>query len=249
MRLSILAFAAGVLMLQMQGELPDWLILCGLALICVVSLSVVRNGRSLAARSVIMISCAVLGFVWAGGRAQIRMADRLPEAWEGEDVELVGVVAALPQRFAQGERFIFNVETVLTPGAQVPRRILLSWYRARAGSGEVAESAGAGKVRSVHPGERWRLSVRLKRPHGNANPQGFDYEAWLLERGIRATGSVRTRSETVRLDDFVWRPGYLVDALRDRLRERFVQAMPDGMYLGVLTALAIGDQRSIPTAS
>ena len=70
----------------------------------------------------------------------------------------------------------------------------------------------------------------------------------MLERGIRATGSVRTRSETVRLDDFVWRPGYLVDALRDRLRERFVQAMPDGMYLGVLTALAIGDQRSIPTA-
>jgi competence protein ComEC len=33
--------------------------------------------------------------------------------------------------------------------------------------------------------------VRLKRPHGNLNPHGFDYEAWLFERGIRATGYVR----------------------------------------------------------
>jgi competence protein ComEC len=28
-------------------------------------------------------------------------------------------------------------------------------------------------------GERWRFVVRLKRPHGNVNPQGFDYEGWL----------------------------------------------------------------------
>ena len=40
-------------------------------------------------------------------------------------------------------------------------------------------------------GERWRLVVRLKRPHGNVNPHGFDVEAWLLENGLRATGYVR----------------------------------------------------------
>jgi competence protein ComEC len=33
--------------------------------------------------------------------------------------------------------------------------------------------------------------VRLQRPHGNADPQGFDYEAWLLGQGVRATGYVR----------------------------------------------------------
>ena len=44
------------------------------------------------------------------------------------------------------------------------------------------------------PGERWQLTVRLRRPRGSANPYGFDYEAWLLERDIRATGNVRVRS-------------------------------------------------------
>lgn len=248
MRLSILAFAAGVLALQMQGELPGLVLLSALALASVAGFFVARNGTAMPARSVVVLSCVVLGFVWAAERAQIRLADHLPEAWEGQDVELVGVVAALPQRFEQGERFVFDVETTLTPGAQIPRRISLSLYRPRAGSGEDEENAGAGQGRSVHPGERWRFTVRLKRPHGNANPQGFDYEAWLLERGIRATGSIRTRSETARLDDFVWHPTYAVEALRDRLRERFVRAMPDAPHLGVLTALAIGDQRSIPMA-
>ena len=32
----------------------------------------------------------------------------------------------------------------------------------------------------VYPGDRGRLVVRLERPHGNANPRGIDYEAWLL---------------------------------------------------------------------
>jgi len=41
------------------------------------------------------------------------------------------------------------------------------------------------------PGERWRLRVRLKPPHGFSNPGGFDYEGWLLRQGIGATGYVR----------------------------------------------------------
>jgi competence protein ComEC len=90
--------------------------------------------------------------------------------------------------------------------------------------------------------------VRLRRAHGNANPHGFDYEAWLLERGIRATGTIRAREEMARLDDFVPRLAYAVERLRDGLRERFLAELPDAPYAGVLIALAIGDQRSIPDA-
>ena len=35
------------------------------------------------------------------------------------------------------------------------------------------------------------MTVRLKAPHGNSNPHGFDYELWLWEQGIQATGYVR----------------------------------------------------------
>ena len=44
----------------------------------------------------------------------------------------------------------------------------------------------------VQPGERWHMTVRLKQPHGSRNPFGFDYERWLWEQGLGATGYVRT---------------------------------------------------------
>ena len=65
----------------------------------------------------------------AAWRAELRLADELPAAWEGRDVEVVGVVAALPQDFSRGSRFEFDVETILTAGAVVPDRLMLSWYR------------------------------------------------------------------------------------------------------------------------
>ena len=42
------------------------------------------------------------------------------------------------------------------------------------------------------------------------------------------------------------RPAYLVERLRERIRDRFLSALPDAPFVGVLTALAVGDQRSIP---
>ena len=61
------------------------------------------------------------------------------------------------------------------------------------------------------------MTVRLQRPHGNANPYGFDYEVWLLEQGLRATGYVRPDQYGIppnrRLDAFVWSFGNVVAAL------------------------------------
>jgi competence protein ComEC len=50
---------------------------------------------------------------------------------------------------------------------------------------------------TLRAGENWQMTVRLKAPHGNSNPHGFDYELWLWEQGIQATGYVRTgKSDT-----------------------------------------------------
>ena len=50
------------------------------------------------------------------------------------------------------------------------------------------------------------------------------------------------------MESFVWRPGYVVERLREAIRSRFLAALPDAPYLGVLIALAVGDQRAIPNA-
>ena len=101
-------------------------------------------------------------------------------------------------------------------------------------------------MRAIRPGERWRFRVRLKRPHSNANPYAFDYESWLLERNILATGTIRARGDNQRLTAFVPQPGTVIERLRDHLQHRFISALPDAPYLGVLIALTVADQRSIP---
>ena len=147
-------------------------------------------------RVVILVSCVFLGFSWAGWRAQARLADHLPEVWEGKDVELVGVVAALPQRFEQGERFTFDVEKVLTPDARVPRRISLSWYRswddldedapALAGVGldaqvaqvlEGVDHAGGGGVVQPHVGGQVREGLGADLPQQQQGPELVGAEA------------------------------------------------------------------------
>ena len=197
MRLNILAFAAGIIALQMQPVLPPawpWA-LAGLLL----ALPAARWPRAWPAQVAGVLACLVLGFAWADWRAELRLADALSPEWEGRDVQLIGVVAALPQDFSQGSRFEFDVEKRLPEDAVVPARVMLSWYQGQR-DGETFQR------QPLRPGERWQMSVRLKRPHGNANPNGFDYEAWLLERDIRATGYVR-QEPAQRLSEMAWRPG------------------------------------------
>ena len=251
MRLKIIAFATGIAFLQCQGDLPAPALNASLLALAVLCFFVLARSSHVTARGVVLLACAAFGFGWAALFAQLRLVDQLAEAMEGRDVQVVGVVAALPQQVERGERFEFVVESfallepaghhVPVPKDAVPQRIMLSWYR-----GMHEDEAHEG--RTVHPGERWRFTVRLKRPHGNANLHGFDYEAWLFERGIRATGYVRPRSEALRLDPFVPRADYAVEWLRDVIRSRFYAVLADAPYVGVLVALAVGDQRVIPNA-
>lgn len=235
MRTAIVAFALGIIALQSQSHLPAAWSLLFLAGVGLVFLAWPRRTR-LPGRWLMLLACALLGFAFAAGRAQWRLDDHLASEWEGRDVEVVGVIADLPQQIERGSRFRFAVEAVLTPEAVIPGAILLSRYESRRGEDEAI---------LLRPGERWRLTVRLKRPHGQANPQGFDYEAWLLERGIRATGYVRALGE--RRSAMVWSPPFVVERLRGRVRDSFAELLPEERYpyAGVLLALAIGEQRAI----
>ena len=49
------------------------------------------------------------------------------------------------------------------------------------------------------PGERWRLTVRLRPPSGFANPGTFDYRGWLWREGVQASGYVRREPPPRRL--------------------------------------------------
>ena len=222
-----IAFAAGVLLLQQQAALPHAL-----------WLTLLPPCAALAAwrRWLLVPAAFAVGFLWAAGCAHLRLGERLAPELEGKDLELAGVVASLPAATERGLRFELDLESA---AAGLPRRVLLSWYRSAA-----AEEAPAVLEGTVHPGERWLFTVRLRQPHGQLNPHGFDYEAWLTERGIGATGYVRSRG--------VQRPLGRRDSLADRIevareavRDRFKRVLGETPSAGILAALAVGEQRAI----
>ena len=79
---------------------------------------------------------------------------------------------------------------------QVPPQIYLSWYGGVVADPALADGAlGGVSLQRLPPalraGDRWRLTARLKAPHGASNPHGFDLELWMWEQGLQASGYVR----------------------------------------------------------
>lgn len=245
MRLNAVAFVLGACLLQALAELPSPLVTWAALPLAAGSAALlprfsVRSNLQLITAVVLAFA---IGFLWAAGRAEHRIAGQLAPSLEGKDLRVVGVVAGLPQAHERGLRFDFDIERAAGADVRLPSKVTLNWY----GRAE-EDDARPATLPAVRAGERWSLAVRLKRPHGTANPHGFDYELWLLEQDIGATGYVRRDTGNRVLDGLVAQPVYLVQRMREIVRERFRTVLGDRPYAGVLIALAVGDQRAISGA-
>lgn len=265
MRALIIGFAIGVALLQMQAQLPgvEWYAV-GALMAAALGFTAWKFWQPFLRIPLLLTCGAWLGFMWAASFALYYLDQELPAAWEGRDITVIGTVDDLPSHTEQGARFRFVVEQVVMQGAvkpPVPPRLALSWYGNQRYQTPVEDGEGAAPPRlavpDLRPGERWRLQVRLKRPHGNVNPDGFDYELWLLQDDVRATGYVVGAPAAAkapltalnrRIDEFVWSPGHVIDTARGWLRDRVHAALPDAPYAGVIAALVMGDQRGISPA-
>ena len=184
----------------------------------------------------------LLAFAQGAWRAEARLAEALPEAWEARDVLLEGRVDSLPsavqgQGGSPGWRFEFALDAARDPAngqpLKLPAHLMLSWY---APPGEDAPALRAG--------EQWRLTARLKRPQGLMNPHAFDAELWLFEQDLRATGVVRPGA-IVGQARLAGSPWWSLDSLRQRLREALQKRVTDPSSAGLLAALSLGDQAAI----
>ncbi len=215
--LVVVPLLCGVVLLFHQPELPPPLLAAVLLPLAVVSWRI-RRLRPL--------FWLVAGFVWAAFMADLRLSLTLADEWEGEDLQLVGEVVDIPRlRENSSIRFLFRIESAQLDGVQIdfPARVRLGWYQ---------------DPLPLHAGERWSLRVRLKQPHGFRNPGGYDWERWLFQQGIRATGYVRRDGENRRLQRAS--PG--LHPLREDLSRWISQQSEHG---GVLAAVAVGDRQGI----
>ncbi|KVH44198.1 DNA internalization-related competence protein ComEC/Rec2 [Burkholderia diffusa] len=250
MRVWWIAFALGVVVLQRQAALPGmggWvggaIVLAG----CGALLAwCARRGRTRAIVALRWMLCAcaacAIGFGYAAVRAEWRLRDSLPVEREGRDIVVTGVISGLPLIDDTGARLLLAVESNDAGLARFPPVIRLSW---RTYGGPAARGA----VPDLRAAQRWRLVVRLKRPHAEANPGVRDSEATWLAAGIRAIGYVVAPERAELLDARAsgWRAS--IDRMRDALRSGIDDALgSDARHRGIVTALAVGDQSGIGDA-
>ncbi len=241
----LLGFILGIGGTSIQSELPGYLI-CGLLFVGTVVLIVcsflptLKQFSPNAVTGIRLIAGICLGIAWASFFCGKILEESLPKYLEKRKIQVVGVVSSLPQTTNNGVSFQFKVEEAYAGKRTVvvPEKIFLFKQHPEE-NGHI-----------IDVGQRWRFSVRLKRPHGTMNPGGFDFERWLFEQGLRATGSVVENkppdNHNMLLDSFVFTPMNAVNAIRSGLRDKIYRAIPDAECAGIITALVIGDQRAVP---
>ncbi len=188
-----LAFLLGVVFVQQLAHLPALFFPVALLFFLLLLYWWLRNCKSCSGFTsqitliFVIIFLILLGILHSSFYSKQQLSYRLDESFAGNNLLINGFVSNIPASNERAIRFEFIITklAVLTAngtsieqlivGQKKPRKVRLSWYH-----GE-----------TVYAGERWQLEVRLKPPRGFMNPGGFDYEAWLFQNGIDATGYVR----------------------------------------------------------
>ena len=245
MILYALAFLLGVLTVQQFAVLPSVSSLTVLFLLftagVVVFVVLVRKKRlgykSCYTLTISFISLYLIGIIYCIILAGEALSLRLDERLSGQNILIQGRVSNIPVNDGKVSRFEFDVESYRLPAtaadwqsAAFPGRIRLSWHY-----GE-----------PVDAGERWQLEVRLKPPHGFMNPGGFDYEAWLFQHGIHATGYVRQSTLNRRQQEAPVSVNHLRQAIATYIDDIASDTVTTGSKsFALVKALAIGDKSSI----
>lgn len=172
----------------------------------------------------------LLGMTWACLCAQWRLQHNLISTVENKMISVQGYVASLPEQRQNNLRFEFVIQKLQLQQQlfSSPGRVRLTWeYPAP----------------HLHVGEQWQLEIKLKRPHGYANPGSFDEEAWLLAHNIRATGYVLSQGN----NHLIHVPQFSapIARLRQYLAENIVNTLHGNELTGFITALTVGDRDAI----
>ena len=228
-----LAFLAGVSAIQVLPDLNQPVFSAGWLHQLFLILSLILFYRRPSWR---ILMAFFIGFLWSLIVAQAYLNHRLPEHLIGQDILIKGQISGLVDYSSKSMRFNFDVIEFVSANDQpinisastLPKRLRLSWYYPQ---GE------------IHSGEQWRFNVRLKPPHGMQNPGGFDYEKWLYQQGVHATGYIRKNQLNRRIAS----AGSGVDTVREQILSTLSQ-LPDKTYQGLLQALTIGHKSAITQA-
>ncbi len=163
------------------------------------------------------------GLLWSTWYASHLLTWSLPKELEDKPIWVTGYIASLPVNNPFGTRFEFALDTINTKS-----KIRLLWHE---------------HPQPLKVGEKYKLLVKLKRIHAPQNPGTFDFEAWALQKGIRATGYVLANSQSKLLSHDWYH--YPIDQLRQQLQTKLQSHLPKSNTAPWLMALMIGERNGI----
>jgi competence protein ComEC len=174
------------------------------------------GGRNAAA----LFAVGLIAFVW---QTTAVLESRLQTRFEGDSMLAAVRIIDFPR--TRGGSVSFLAEPV--DDRRIPQRIRLSWF-------QPPEAPDIGDV--------WELELRLKRPRGTSNPGIFDYETWLFQQRIGATGYIVNgrRNQLLQTDA----AGSLA-RLRKRLTTRLTRVADDSETAAVIAAITVGARHLI----
>lgn len=155
----------------------------------------------------------------------ITLDGRLQNTLIGQDITMVGIISSVPEYQDRSIRFDF---TPIPESKNLPDKIRLSWYQPL--------------PKNLTAGEQWQLTVRLKPPHGTMNPAGFDYERWLFQHRIGATGYIRKNISNQKLAES---SSYNINQLRQSIAQSIKSQLSDSNNIGLIQGLLTGLRHNI----
>ena len=248
MRTGTVAFLIGIVIFQQFSVLPDLKWAGLLLLLVLVSLWLLRLrsipaslpfafNASLCFASLRLFTFCSIGFLWAWLYVSFIHSSTLKPELEGKDLIAEGMIVSVPVHKEHGIRFRFRIDHLFYEEKEVesPGQVRLNWY---------------GNPADLRAGDQWRVNIRLKRPAGFMNPGSFDYEGWLFQQKIAATGYVRKNPEANRLLN----PGSFslnhqpIHYVRQLIAEKINKLSSDLKNTSIITALTIGERSQISAA-
>lgn len=183
---------------------------------------------------IVVFLCALISVMtWTIYQAHIRLSDVLSPDYENVVTRVTFRVMAMSQDQNDQQKFTVQRIDPDTPG--IPVNMMVIWPQ------------GPLSKNNVLPGQVWRAALVLKRVHSASNPAGFDYEAFMFQKNIRAMGKVRGVPKLIS-DDPYSALSVMVARSRHNIRQAMRKSLGDARYAPVMIALAIGDQDSVESS-
>jgi competence protein ComEC len=174
--------------------------------------------EALAKQGILILFLISLGFSYTVWFAQQRLSWQLPAALENQIITVQGTITSIPE--LKDDHLNFTATLNGFPGL-----VNLNWYNSPA---------------NIVVGQHWQWLVKLRKIRGFANPGGFDEEASMLQKNIRASGYIVAGGENL-----MGTRNVPLQQIRQTIAQRINNDLTNSPYTAMIQALTVGIKAGI----